>query len=262
MRTAAIVIAFAAAVCLLLATGKIAVTAYQAAKTAVAGDTDLAAIVTATIASTSIADLATIALPAIATATVLLASHRYGLFREGKPHLNITQRIYCQSLGESYRLVAIKAMLHNNSKVLVRPHRAVCLLQQTSPIDDGDVVAIYLERIKQSRIDVHEYPRWNLCEIIKRCLKHYPDVEPSQHGWWNLGEVIKHWPKRDLAIEPGERHPVLFEFIISRDTSCIRVATAVHKGKNDVSWMSYDYLNIDTLTAGGIPNGEPEQTGE
>ena len=60
-------------------------------------------------------------------------------------------------LGESYRLIAVKATLHNNSKVLVRLHRAVCLLQQTSPMDDETVIAMYRERIEDNPTDAYDH---------------------------------------------------------------------------------------------------------
>ena len=238
MRTTAIVAAVTAAVYLLLAIGRITVTAYQSAKKATDSDADLPDVLAAIVTSASVTDLATVALPAIIAATALATAYRFGLFRESEPHLNITQDIHCQPLGDSYRLVAVKAMLHNNSKVLVRPHRAVCQLQQTGPIDDDTAGAIYSENLEDHSVDVSEY------------------------AWWDLGRVIRHWPQRDLAIEPDERHPVAFEFIIDRATTGIRVATAVHKDETDFAWMSYEYLDIDELTTGGTPHEEPGQAGD
>lgn len=238
MRTVAIVAAITAGICLLLAVGRTTAAAYLAAKEASDTDADLSAIAVAIVTSASVTDLATIALPAIIAATALAASYRFGLFRESEPHLNITQEIHCQSLGESYRLVAVKATLHNNSKVLVRPHRAVCQLQQTSPMDDETVTAIYSDHIATNPTDADEY------------------------AWWNLGEVIRPWLQRELAIEPDERHPVTFEFIIDRAASGIRIFTAVHKDETDFAWMAYDYLNFDALTTGGTPHDEQGQAGE
>ena len=238
MRTVAIVAAITAAICLLLAVGRTGAAAYLAAKEATDADADLPATAVAIVTSANVTDLATIALPAIIAATALAASYRFGLFRESEPHLNITQEIHCQPLGESYRLVAVKATLHNNSKVLVRPHRAVCLLQQTSPMDDETVIAMYLERIEDNPTDAYD------------------------HAWWNLGEVVKTWPQRDLAIEPEERHPETFEFIIARAASGIRIAIAVYKDETDFAWMAYDYLSFDALTTGGTPHDEQGQAGE
>ena len=237
MRTAAIITAITAGVCLLLAVGRTAAAAYLAAKEASDADADLPTIAVEIVTSASVTDLATIALPAIIAATALAAAYRFGLFRESEPHLNITQDIHCQPLGESYRLIAVKATLHNNSKVLVRPHRAVCLLQQTGPMDDETVIAMYRERIEDNPTDAYE------------------------HAWWNLGEVVKTWPQRDLAIEPDERQPVTFEFIIAKAASGIRIATAVHKDETDFAWMTYGYLNIQDITTGGAPYAEPVQDG-
>ena len=178
------------------------------------------------------------ALPAIIAATALAAAYRFGLFRESEPHLNITQDIHCQPLGDSYRLVAVKSVLHNNSKVLVRPYWAECQLQQTSPMDDGTVEAIYQERVRQQHTSVDDY------------------------AWWNLDPpVIKTWSQGELTIEPDERHPVTFEFIVAKATSGIRIVTTVLKEQSGSASMAYDYLDIDEVTTGGAPNEKPEQTG-
>ena len=105
-------------------------------------------------------------------------------------------------------------------------------------MDDETVIAMYRERIEDNPTDAYD------------------------HAWWNLGEVIRPWLQRELAIEPDERHPVTFEFIIDRAASGIRIFTAVHKDETDFAWMAYDYLSFDALTTGGTPHDEQGQAGE
>lgn len=81
-------------------------------------------------------DLVLTAAAAILLAAALTAAAKFSLFREDKPHLNITREIHTQILGQSYRLVVVTATLHNASKVMVRPPSACCLLDQTAPLDD------------------------------------------------------------------------------------------------------------------------------
>ena len=66
-------------------------------------------------------DLALTAAAATLLAATLTAAAKFSLFREGKPHLTINPVIHTQNLGQSYRLIAVIATLHNTSRAVVKP---------------------------------------------------------------------------------------------------------------------------------------------
>ena len=238
MKNVAIIAAGVAVVCFILAAGGIMVSAYQAAGTAVAGDAGFPGVVAAIVSSTGVSGLAAVSLSAVIAATALGAAYRFGLFRESEPRLNIAQDIHWQPVGQSYLLVAVKATLHNNSKVLIRSPRAVCQLQQTGPMDDEDVADIYADNLRNNPSDANQY------------------------AWWHIGAVARHWSQNDLAIEPDERCQVTFEFIIARAVTGLRIVTTVYKDQTDFAWMAYDYLNISAPGAGGTSNDELDEPEE
>ena len=166
---------------------------------------------------------------ATALATALIAAWKFNLFREGQPHLTITQEIHTQALGQSYRLIVVTATLHNTSKVIVRPPAAWCKLDQTAPMDDHHAEYIYAKALEDSKSNAYH-----------------------QYRWWQLDQVDKTWPQGELEVEPNEKHPLTFQFIISNEATAIGVTTAIIRAEpkgnqpHQHGWMCYDFLDLKT----------------
>ena len=167
---------------------------------------------------------------AMVLADAMIAAWKFSLFREGQPHLTITQEIHTQPLGQSYRLVAATATLHNTSKVIVRPPAAWCKLDQTAPLNDEEVEYIYT-----------------------RALESSPGNNRRQYPWWQLDQINRIWSNGELTVEPNERNPITFQFIISGQVTAIGVTTAIIgpeiKAKNpnpphQLGWMCYTFLEL------------------
>ena len=172
-------------------------------------------------------------LRAIATALAIAAGiavawYKLDIFREFEPHLTITQTVESRPLGDSYALVTATATLSNNSKVQVKPRAGYCLLRQTAPLDDSEVVAIYQAALARS-----------------------DTTELEQFDWPMLHEIRQSWPEGNRSIEPGEQHQETYQFIISRDTKSVVVLTVIYNpqygegNRNRAeSWRCYTFHDV------------------
>lgn len=188
----------------------------------------------ATANATPITGTALSASAAAAVAAILAAAHKFGLFRESQPHLSVTQTIYTQQLGQNFRLVAVTAILHNNSKVLVRPTKAWCRLDQTAPLKDEDVQ-----------------------EIINDALTNKSDEPYEQFAWPILAQVDKTWSPGEMVIEPNENAPVVFQFTIGKEATAVHISTAIIQSDQPINqpnqsdtqlhplaWMCYTFSEL------------------
>lgn len=155
--------------------------------------------------TTPVNGIALTASAAAAIAAILAAAHRFGLFRESEPHLNISQDITTQPISPNYTLVAVTATIHNTSKVLTTLGQITCQLAQTAPMTDHDVEQIY--------VNATHNPQQN---------------EYHQYDWWILDQVEKHWPNNGLPIEPAEKHQETFQFIIANSVQSAVIFTATN----------------------------------
>lgn len=182
-------------------------------------------------------NLALTASAAALLAGAFMAIQKFSLFREGKPHLTITQEIHTQPLGQSYRLVAVTATMHNTSRVVVKPQTAWCRLEQTAPLDDTHIEEIYQEAVASQ-----------------------PDHQFSQYGWKQLAQADKAWAKGEIAVEPNEKHPAIFQFIISNTVEAIIATTAVtlesKESKDQQQWSPAGWLCYTFLV---LPENETDQ---
>lgn len=175
----------------------------------------------------------------LATALLILAAAtaaawKFSLFREAKPHLTISQQAQFHDISPDYRLIAINTTLHNTSKVLVTPTTAWCRLYQTAPLNNQHVEYIYQDAIDNPSDNRYE-----------------------QFAWGALGKVEKSWPKGQLTVEPNEKTPVAFQFIIPKVVTAVQITTAInkpdqshshnreHEGPDAQSWMCYTFLELD-----------------
>ena len=178
-------------------------------------------------------DLRNIVTAMAIAAGVAIAWYKLDIFREFEPHLTVEQTIQSRTLGDSYRLIVATVILTNNSKVLVRPREGYCRLAQLSPIEDREVIEIYLNALRQD------------------------DSNLEQFGWPVLGEIRRKWADGDIAIEPGECHQETYQFIVQRDTESVVALTAIYNPAyiegvvgSAETWRCYTFHDVQ-FTLGG-----------
>ena len=146
-----------------------------------------------------IADLVQTALTILALlAGGAFAAYKLELFRDFEPHLTISHTINHRSVGDSYVHIDVSVRLHNSSKVRVDLREGFWTLQQISPVSDTEVEQTYLPSLES---DLPEFP------------------------WPALNEGVWVWDRGELAIEPGESHHELLEFIVPDETKALMVYT-------------------------------------
>lgn len=108
----------------------------------------------------------------------LLAAVKLELFRDFEPHLTITHEVSHRRVGDSYVHIAVKAALHNTSKVRVDIHSAIFRVHQVAPFTDAEVESLYIQV--------------------------FEDRDYDELQWPTLDEIRPAWNGNGLIIEPGE----------------------------------------------------------
>ena len=121
----------------------------------------------------------------------LVAAYKLQLFRDFAPHLTITHEVSHRPVGDSYVHIAVKAALHNGSRVKVELRDGFFLLQQIAPVSDPEVEALY--------------------DAV------FVDRDDADFQWPTLDEVERRWERDECVVEPGEMHQELCEFLVKSD---------------------------------------------
>lgn len=170
---------------------------------------------------------------ALILAAALAAAYKFGIFRETKPHLDVTQEVIIQRPNPDHQAVTVNMTLHNTSKVLIRLNTAWSRIYQTAPLETHHVDAIYQNAANRPKNDRYE-----------------------QFAWPILDQSDKKWDKNPLKIEPNEKSHISFQFIIDRSVTAIQVTTAVLRPDQKLpanpdpdhpaplAWICYTALNI------------------
>lgn len=119
----------------------------------------------------------------------LLAAVKLELFRDFEPHLTITHEVSHRRVGDSYVHIAVKAALHNTSKVRVAIRAGIFRIHQIAPMADSEIEDIYFQ----------VFGTRDLLDL----------------QWPTLEEIQPAWDENELTIEPGETHRHTIEFIVS-----------------------------------------------
>ena len=139
---------------------------------------------------------------AIAAALIIggiIANAKLELFRHLEPHLTITHEVSHRPVGDSYVHIAVKAALHNTSKVRVDIRAGIFRIHQIAPLADSEIEEIYAQ-VFETR------------ELF--------DLQ-----WPTLDEIQPAWNENELTIEPGETHRHTIEFIVSVDHKTVLIYT-------------------------------------
>ncbi len=219
---AAMFAAFAVAIILCLRVG------LTAAEGLDEGTRTLRNVTVAAIEKADANDLRAIVTTIAIAAGIAIAWYKLDIFREFEPYLTITQTVLSRTISASYALVIVTATLTNSSKVQVKPRQGYCRLAQTSPLNDGEVVALYQEALARDNT-----------------------TELEQVDWPELYEIRQNWQSGDISIEPGEQYQETYQFIIARSTESVVALTVIYnplygRGNRNraESWRCYTFHDL------------------
>lgn len=120
----------------------------------------------------------------------LLAAVKLELFRDFEPHLTITHTVVHRPLGNGYVHIAVKAVLRNSSRVVVKLRDGRFLLQHiTAPAPAGNVL----------------YPQWPVLD----------------EGSLDLGD-------HEISIEPGQTIQEVLQFIVPGSITTVLIDYFFH----------------------------------
>lgn len=129
----------------------------------------------------------------------IIAAYKLQLFRDFVPHLTISHEVSHRPVGDSYVHIAVKAALHNTSKVRVGIRAGIFRIHQIAPMADSEIEDIYFQV-------------FGTRELL--------DLQ-----WPTLEEIQPAWDENELTIEPGETHRHTIEFIVLVDHKTVLIYT-------------------------------------
>jgi len=152
----------------------------------------------------------------------LVAAYKLQLFRDFAPHLTITHEVSHRPVGDSYVHIAVKAALHNGSRVKMEFRKGFLLLQQVSPTSDAEVTRLF----QQWRGDDHS----------------------SHFRWQTLYENHLAWDENDLIVEPGEDHHELYQFIVAAEVESVIVYTYYYNSQPETGTEGWGLATVYDIT--------------
>ena len=135
----------------------------------------------------------------------IIAAAKPELYRDFAPHLTIDHAVSHRRVGDSYVHIAVKATLHNSSRVKVELREGLVLVQQVSPILDEEVARLFAQ--------------WSEKD------------SPSNFQWQTLYANRLAWDENALIVEPGESHHELYQFIVAAEVETVIVYTYYYNAK-------------------------------
>lgn len=148
----------------------------------------------------------------------LIGYHKFGLFREGKPHLTIDLSASSRTVSTEHNHIGVIARIHNTSKVAVPVFNVEWELA---------VVAPY------SVLDVAEM------EEIVTIDRESGDVDGDEFPWRRLKEPVA--LQYDILVEPNEVDQLTVDFVVPRSIEAVVISLYVENvfGENGVDKMGW-----------------------
>ena len=131
----------------------------------------------------------------VAYIAALIGYHKFGLFREGKPHLTIDLSASSRPVSAEHNHIGVIARIHNTSRVAVPVFNVEWELAAVAPYSPADVAQMEAEFFNATAED-KEFPwRWIRKDAV------------SKHG---------------MVVEPNEVDQLSFDFIVPKELeSCV-----------------------------------------
>ena len=138
----------------------------------------------------------------------LIGYHKFGLFREGKPHLTIDLSASSRPVSPEHNHIGVIARIHNTSKVAVPVFNVEWELAVVAPYSVGDVAEMGAEFLNSAAED-KEFP-WH---------------------WLSKYAVSKH----GMVVEPNEVDQLTFDFIVPKSIAATVISLYVENVLGDNS---------------------------
>ena len=148
----------------------------------------------------------------------LIGYHKFGLFREGKPHLTIDLSASSRPVSAEHNHIGVIARIHNTSKVAVPVFNVEWELAVVAPYSVGGVAEME-ERLTLDRES--------------------GDVDDDEFPWRWLKEPVA--LQYDILIEPNEVDQLTVDFVIPNTIEAVAISLYVENvfGENGVDKMGW-----------------------
>ena len=152
----------------------------------------------------------------------VIAYRDFNLFRKHKPHLTVSQLVSLRQIGEKSNHIAVISKLVNGSSVVVQPDEIEFSVQQVSPISNSQL------------------------DSLVRAV--FDDGCEDHLQWPVLQESTRNWKNGDVAIEPGESHQEVAEFVIPNCVRSVLICTHVSNPEHPngpETWNASTFLDLE-----------------
>ena len=128
----------------------------------------------------------------VAYIAALVGYHKFGIFREGKPHITIALSASSRPVSEEHNHIGVTARIHNTSRVAVPVVNVEWEIAVVAPYSPQEV-----EEMEQEFLHIAR----------RRALSDEDDFP-----WRRLGEPLEvHY---DMIVEPNEVELITFDFLL------------------------------------------------
>lgn len=150
----------------------------------------------------------------------LIGYHKFGLFREGKPHLTIDLSATSRAASPEHNHIGVIARIHNTSRVAVPVFNVEWELAAVAPYSVADIAEME-EEFFNSAAEDKEFP-WH---------------------WIRKDAVSKH----GMVVEPNEVDQLTFDFIVPKELESCVVSLFVEnlQLQNKGGWYRRLFYDID-----------------
>ena len=158
--------------------------------------------------------------PTVAFIATLIGYHKFGLFREGKPHLTIDLSASSRTVSDEHNHIGVIAQIHNTSKVAVPVFKIEWEMAAVAPYSVSDILEMDTEFFNSVAED-KEFP-WH------RVSKHIV----SKHG---------------MVVEPNQVEQLTYDFIVPKELESCVVSLFVEnlQLQNKEGWYRRLFYDID-----------------
>jgi len=161
----------------------------------------------------------------VAYIAALIGYHKFGLFREGKPHLTIDLSASSRPVSAEHNHIGVIARIHNTSKVAVPVFNVEWELAAVAPYSVADVAQMEAEFFNATAED-KEFP-WRM---IRR-----------------QAVVLN-----NLLVEPNEVDQLAFDFVIPNTIEAVSISLYVENafgenGLDKLGWYRRLFYDISLL---------------
>ena len=136
----------------------------------------------------------------------IIAAYKLQLFRDFEPHLTISHAISHRPVGNGYIHIAVKAVLHNSSRVEVKLKDGWLLIQHITTMSDDPTSENPSE--PQTPVENFLYPQW-------------PTLDESS---FDLGD-------HEIAIEPGQTIQEVLQFMVPDGVDTVLICYFFHDSR-------------------------------